>query len=74
MSKTQLRILQLQGFIIRNRNRRLVAEKAGLHWHTVSRFVNGNVGIANFLKIESAVEEIMSDPLFIDKKKGKSRG
>ena len=74
MSKTQLRILQLQGFIIRNRNRRLVAEKAGLHWHTVSRFVNGNVGIANFLKIESAVEEILANPFFIDKKNSPRRG
>ena len=75
MSSIRHRMMQMQTFILRNRNRKLVAEKAGLHMHTVGRFLNGNMAITigNFFKIESAVEEIMSDPLFIDKKNSPRR-
>ena len=60
MTETELHIRDMQSFIIRNKNRKKVAKLAGVHEHTVSRFVHkhGAIALSTFIKIEKSIIKI----------------
>jgi len=76
MTDTQLHVRAMQSFIVRNRNRKKVAKLAGVHEHTVSRFVHkhGAIALSTFIKIEKAIIKIKENPWFVDQKKEPPKG
>ena len=76
MTETELHIRDMQSFIIRNKNRKKVAKLAGVHEHTVSRFVHkhGAIALSTFIKIEKSIIKIKENPWFVDQKKQPPKG
>ena len=68
MTELELQVKEMQRFITKKRNRKKVAEVAGIHMHTVSRFLNYEKGItfSKLLEIEKAVIYLKAKNVYWD--------
>lgn len=69
MTELEIYIKEMQRFITKKRNRKAIARIAGIHTHTVSRFLNYEKGITfnKLLEIEKAVIYLKAKNPYWDK-------